>query len=269
MNQLEKKILRWQKKPSERRADGVFIVEGIKMIRELPKERLQAVAASDSFMKENRFAVSDLEKYCLQDKKAAFIVVSDADYARLSDTKSPQGILAVMKAYDYTAEEIVRAEDGLFIFLENLQDPGNLGTILRSAEAAGADGVILNENCVDPYNPKVIRATMGSFFRMKFAVVQDMTAFTRRVREDGAAVYAAHLKGTASYDEADYGGRTVLLVGNESKGLSDALSNEATALIRIPMEGKVESLNAAMAATILMFEAARQRRKKGRYNPRT
>ena len=262
MNQLEKNILRWQKKPSQRRSDGVFIVEGIKMIRELPLERLTAVAASDSFMKEHRFQISELEKTC-KSQKLPFVVVPDGDYERLSDTKTPQGILAVVRAYDYTAEEILKKEKGLYLALESLQDPGNLGTILRSGEAAGVDGLILNESCVDLYNPKVIRATMGSFFRMKFAVTKDLPGLVQRFREDGGAVYAAHLKGEKSYEQADYTGKTMILIGNESKGLTDALTKEASELVRIPMAGKVESLNAAMAATILMFEAMRQRRNAG------
>lgn len=259
MNQLEKNILRWQKKPSSRREDRVFIVEGIKMIRELPEERLLAVVASSGFMKENRFRVSDLEKHCLREKKD-FLVVSDQEYARLSDTKSPQGILAVLRSYEDTAAEILQKENGLFVFLENLQDPGNLGTIMRSAEAAGADGVILNENSVDPYNPKVIRATMGSFFRMKFAVTPDLQETVRAFRKTGGTVYAAHLSGVKSYDAVPYTGKSAILIGNESRGLSEQISKEAGTLIRIPMAGKVESLNAAMAATILLFEAMRQRR---------
>ncbi len=260
MNRLEKDILRWQKKPSARREDGVFIVEGIKMIQELPRERLRCLVCSDSFMKENRFRISELEKHCVREKKAEFLVVSDQDYARLSDTKSPQGILAVLRAYEYSAEEILQKENGLFVFLENLQDPGNLGTILRSSEAAGADGIILNENSVDPYNPKVIRATMGSFFRMKFAAVKDLPESIRDFRKAGGAVYAAHLSGEKSYDAVSYGGKSAILIGNESKGLSDQVSKEADTLIRIPMAGQVESLNAAMAATIILFEAMRQRR---------
>ena len=260
MNQLEKNIRKWQKKPSERRKDGVFIVEGIKMVGELPRERLKAVVASDSFMKENRFRISELRDYCEKKKKLPFQVVSDADYALLSDTKSPQGILAVLEAFNYTADEILKKDRGCFVLLENLQDPGNLGTIIRSAEAAGIDGIILNENCVDCYNPKVIRATMGSFFRMKFAVVPDLAEVVRRIKSLGGTSFAAHLKGTLSYDRADYTGMTAILIGNESKGLSDSLSKEAGVLVRIPMQGKVESLNAAMAATILMFEAMRQRR---------
>ncbi len=259
MNQLEKNILRWQKKPASRKEDRVFIVEGIKMIRELPEERLLCLVASSGFMKENRFRVSDLEKHCNREKKE-FLVVSDQEYARLSDTKSPQGILAVLRAYDYTEKEILEKKNGLFVFLENLQDPGNLGTIMRSAEASGADGIILNENSVDPYNPKVIRATMGSFFRMKFAVSPDLTETVRNFRKTGGAVYAAHLMGEKSYDSVSYTGRSAVLIGNESKGLSRQISEEAGDLIRIPMAGKVESLNAAMAATIILFEAMRQRR---------
>ena len=260
MNQLEKNIIRWQRKPSERKKDGVFIVEGIKMALEVPVERLEAVVVSDSFIKENRFRIAGLEKACKKEKGIRFECIPDSDYKRLSDTKTPQGILAVLKAYDYTPEEILREENGFYVFLENLQDPGNLGTIIRSAEAAGCSGVILNENSVDPYNPKVIRATMGSFFRVKFAVTPDLRSLIREFREDGGTVYAAHLQGSVPYDQADYRKKCAVMIGNESKGLSDALTEAADLRVHIPMKGKVESLNAAMAATILMFESMRQRK---------
>ena len=259
MNTLIKDLIKWQKKPSRRREDGVFITEGIKMCRELPAERIIKVVASESFAKANPADIAWFRKQTAG-KKDGVIIVSDTDFQKASDTVTPQGIMAVAKAFSYDADELIAEENGLFILLEDLQDPGNLGTILRSSEAAGVSAVIMNETCVDIYNPKVIRATMGSFFRMKFAVVPDLKETVRKISESGGACYAAHLKGTDSYDHADYTGKTAFLIGNESKGLTDELADAADRYIKIPMYGQVESLNAAMAATILMFEAARQRR---------
>ncbi len=260
MNQLAKDIMKWQKRSSKRHEDGVFIVEGIKMFREIPAERLKHIVVSDSFAKQNQKEVRDAEKTAKTVPGCTFEIVSDDQYARISDTKTPQGVLAVVESYRYRAEDLLKEENGLFILLENLQDPGNLGTILRSSEAAGVTGIIMNRECVDIYNPKVIRATMGSLFRMRFAIVDDLKPVLHAIRERGGKSYAAHLKGAVDYDLPDYKATTAFMIGNESQGLSDALSEAADGYIKIPMQGKVESLNAAMAATILMYEAARQRK---------
>ncbi len=149
----------------------------------------------------------------------------------------------------------------LFIILEDIQDPGNLGTIFRTAEAAGADGVIMSSWTADIYNPKTIRSTMGSVYRVPFFHVDQMEEAVRRLQKAGVAVYAAHLGGTAAYDACDYQKSTAFLIGNEAKGLREETAACADARITIPMAGKVESLNAAVASSILLFEAARQRRK--------
>ena len=166
-----------------------------------------------------------------------------------------------MRFYEYTAEDLLASGNGLFVVLEDLQDPGNAGTIIRSAEAAGASGVIFSADSVDPYNSKVIRATMGSFFRVPFAVSQDLKQVADRIRSMGGKSYAAHLQGASDYDTSDYRGLTAFFIGNESRGLTDACAACCDERIRIPMLGKVESLNAAQAATILLFEAASQRRR--------
>ena len=261
MNERLKKIRDYQRKAGARREAGVFVAEGLKQARELPKERLVSLVISEGFFRDHP-AESEELKEMAGEAKATFDLVSDNDFSRLSDTKSPQGVLAVLRTFDYTPEEILGTEDGLFLLLENLQDPGNVGTILRAGEAAGVSGVILSAGGADPYNPKVVRAAMGSLFRMKFAVTGDLSKVVREIQKRGGKVYAAHLKESVSYDRNDYTGAAAFLIGNESKGLSEALTEAADSAVKIPMEGEVESLNAAMAATILMFEASRQRRAK-------
>ena len=149
----------------------------------------------------------------------------------------------------------------LLMILEDLQDPGNLGTILRTGEGAGVTGIILSKNSVDIYNPKVIRSTMGSVYRMPFyytsSIQEEILPWLREKKITG---YAAHLEGKNSYDQEDYTKGTAFFIGNEGNGLSRELSQKADIWIRIPMEGQVESLNAAMASGILMYEASRQRR---------
>lgn len=168
--------------------------------------------------------------------------------------------MALCRQFPDRKESLLDTGDGMFVVLEGIQDPGNLGTIFRSAEAAGLSGIIMDENTCDVYNPKVVRATMGAIFRVKFMVSSDLLKTVEEIKQKGGQVFAAHLEGSIPYDEADYHGLSAILIGNEGNGLSDTITAAATTRIRIPMEGKVESLNAAMAATILMYEAKRQRK---------
>ena len=147
-----------------------------------------------------------------------------------------------------------------FIVLDNLQDPGNMGTIVRTAEAAGVHAVFMSQDCVDIYNPKTFRSTMGSSFRMPFIYIEDIPNLLDIFRKNGVKSYAAHLNGEKFYDQEDYRQGTAILIGNEGNGLRDEVTEKADFLVKIPMQGKVESLNAAIAASVLMFEVFRQRR---------
>ena len=133
--------------------------------------------------------------------------------------------------------------------------------MMRTAEAAGATGVLMSRDTVDLFNPKTVRATMSAIFRVPFLYTDDLTGEMRALRDDyGVRIFAAHLKASRPYDEINYSGPCAFLIGNEGNGLSDAAADTADARIHIPMKGRIESLNAAMAAGILMFEASRQRR---------
>ena len=132
--------------------------------------------------------------------------------------------------------------------------------ILRTAEGAGVNGILMSRDTVDIFNPKTIRSTMGSVYRVPFLYVEDICETVRKLKNKGISAYAAHLKGTGSYDEQDYTKGTAFLIGNEGNGLTDELADLADTYIRIPMYGKVESLNAAIASAVLMYEAQRQRR---------
>ncbi|MCI9065935.1 MAG: RNA methyltransferase [Lachnospiraceae bacterium] len=245
-----------RKKERDRR--GLFVVEGPKMFGEAPMERIERVYLAQSA------AAQMYEKYGDRLSGLSCETVSDEVFVKMSDTKTPQGILCLVRQQHYNIEEILREnkeKQMLFIILEDIQDPGNLGTIFRTAEAAGADGVIMSSWTADIYNPKTIRSTMGSVYRVPFFHVDQMEEAVRRLQKAGVAVYAAHLGGTAAYDACDYQKSTAFLIGNEAKGLREETAACADARITIPMAGKVESLNAAVASSILLFEAARQRRK--------
>lgn len=251
-NSQMKYIMQLNKKSKTRWEQRVFVAEGIKMCLEAPRDQIQAVYVSQSFLE-------DLEKQKLLEGYS-YEVVSDKVFQTVSDTKTPQGILSLVKMPEYTLEEAVGKKTPHLLILESIQDPGNLGTMLRTGEGAGVTGIIMNKTTVDIFNPKTIRSTMGSLFRVPFYITEDLPGTLRELKQRGIALYAAHLKGTMAYDQPDYTGPCGFLVGNEGNGLSQEIADLADTYIRIPMEGKVESLNAAIAATLLMYEVNRQRR---------
>lgn len=249
-----KNVIALVKRSRERRQQGLYVVEGIRMFEELPKTQIQKVYVSESFYKQKeRKKIVDETPYEL---------VSDEVLKAMSDTQSPQGILALAKQYHYEIEDVLPKDKPSFVMiLETIQDPGNLGTILRAGEGAGITGVVMDANTVDIYNPKVIRSTMGSIYRVPFVYVDDLKDAIKNLKDKKIKLYASHLKAEHSYEEEDYLSSVGFLVGNEASGLSDEISALADAYIKIPMCGKVESLNAAVASSVLMFETARQRRK--------
>lgn len=248
------------KKKKVRDADSVYVVEGIRMFKEVPLEELKEVYVSESFYKKERNVIEEV----LKDSRIKPELVTDTVYAHISDTKSPQGILCVVRRKAYTLERIMGAPEKHphMIVLEHLQDPGNLGTIFRTAEAAGVTGIILDKECVDIYNPKTIRSTMGAIYRVPFVYVDDLHEAINQLKEKDISVYAAHLQDSVDYDEPDYTKGCAFLIGNEGNGLTKETADLADSYIKIPMAGQVESLNAAVAATVLMFEVSRQRRHK-------
>ena len=284
-------VVNLRKKAKERSAQDVFLVEGIRMFREIPKQLVKEVYVSEHFLarEENRRE----NERALRAAGVPFEIVSDAVFEKMADTKTPQGVIAVVGQLHYSFEDLLengerkgrdqsdgtawlaspgyREERGqgktgrmeasapLLLILENLQDPGNLGTILRSSEGAGVTGILLSSDCVDLYSPKVIRSTMGSAFRVPFLYTDDLHGRIRQMKEKGVRLYAAHLKGTKQYTQPDYTGPCGFLIGNEGNGLTDATAALADDYIRIPMQGRVESLNASVAASLLAYEALRQR----------
>lgn len=244
------------KKKKERDEAGVYVVEGRRMFAEAPEEEIKEVYVSESFMKQFGQEPGIADKL----KGAGYEVLSDDLFRYVSDTQTPQGVMCIMARRSCSLKEVMSGEMPFLLFIEELQDPGNLGTMIRAGEGAGITGVVLSEDSVDIYNPKTIRSTMGSVFRIPFCYVPDIRAAVNEAKEAGLAVYAAHLKGERSYDEPDYRRGCGIIIGNEGAGISDRVSEAASELIRIPMKGRVESLNAAVAATVIMYEVARQRR---------
>ena len=218
-----KELAKLQKKSRLRDEKGIFLVEGPRMTEEIPAERIEKVYASESFAKKN--------KEFLEKLQAPVELLTDSVFAYVSDTKTPQGILAIVKRLNYTMNDLMQVKNQKaphLVVLDNLQDPGNLGTV----------------------------------FRMPFLYVEDLPEKIKELQKESIKTYAAHLRGENAYDEEDYTTGCAFLIGNEGNGLRDEVADCADCLIRIPMEGEAESLNAAVAAAVLMFEAGRQRRKK-------
>lgn len=256
-NQRVKRLVNLMKKRKARDEEGVFLIEGIRMFREVPPGQLKEVYVSESFYNKKKGSMEDV----LKNSDIRPEILSDTVYAYVSDTKTPQGILCVVRQMTYTLEQAAGGENVHILVLDSLQDPGNMGTVIRAAEGAGVSGIIMSSECVDIYNPKTIRSTMGSVFRMPCFRTADLKETIKWLKGRGVHTYAAHLDAKLSYDEADYRKRCAFFIGNEGNGLREEVAQMADTYIHIPMEGQVESLNAAAAAAVLMFEAARQRRR--------
>lgn len=257
-NPRVKELVKLNKDVRLRRQRDVFVVEGIRMLRELPPERVEELYLSESAY---RAYCGELDE--LGFGLSSLHILSDSVFTTVSQTKTPQGCMAVVRRFHYELEDIVgRLDDELYLVLDAIQDPGNLGTIIRSAEAAGAAAVIIGAGSCDPYNPKAVRSTMGALLRVPFVVCGSVSETCEAIdvlKGLGAVVYGAHLDGDCLYD-VHFPRRTALLIGNEGNGLCREVAATADRLLRIPMEGSVESLNAAVSAGILSYEVLRQRK---------
>ncbi len=246
-----KQVTQLMQRAKVRNERDLFVIEGVKLFEEAPKERIREVYLSESFYEKWE------DKALLQGH--AYEIVSDDVFQKMTDTVHPQGILCTVAQFHDTLEDMMQGANPLLLIGENLQDPGNLGTLIRTGEGAGVDGVILTRESVDLYNPKVIRSTMGSIFRMKTIYIEDIVQVLGQLQEAGVRVYAAHLSGMTYYTDTNFQGPTAFLIGNEARGLEECTAQQANDYVKIPMSGQVESLNAAMAAGLLVYEARRQR----------
>lgn len=246
-----------QKKAKARNEQGLFVVEGSRMFEEARASQLLVRAyMSESFYQDK--AKSPEFFHGIE-----YEVVADSVFNNVTDTMSPQGIMGTVKKPEYLLNQILEDNEVFILLLEDIRDPGNLGTIIRTAEAAGVTGIVLNRSCADILQPKVVRSTMGSIYRVPYIVVDDFVGTLAALRTEGFKLYAAHLSGLSYDAKGSFLGKCGLLIGNEANGLSKEAADLADNLIKIPMEGQVESLNAAIAAAILMYEVARQRRMAG------
>ena len=255
-----KQLVQWQTKAKERKRDKVFVAEGIKMLEEAPTDWIRDIYLTEELAGKLQNSTEQKDKMLWQKiKLMGFETVTKEVMKKAADTQTPQGALTVLRQPKHDLNELLSAETGMYVVLEDLQDPGNLGTIMRTGEGAGVTGVIMSKETVDIFNPKTIRSTMGSVYRVPFIYVETLSEVLAKMHEKGIFTYAAHLKGEAYYDSFSFEKPTAFLIGNEGNGLKKETADLADFYLKIPMEGKVESLNAAIAASLLMYETHRQR----------
>lgn len=264
-NSLVQSLQRMKKKRGREESGGYFI-EGLRSVREgiLSSAELQQLVVSESFIGSPAF--QDIRSLCsstyTKDVELLISVVSDRIYTKITELESPQGIGAIFTTPRISLEELTEQPGCChLILLENLQDPGNMGTIIRTADAAGVDGILCTKGCVDPYNAKVLRSTVGSIFHLPLVFLEGGKTpeeTTRFLQGRGFRVLAAHPRSKVQYFEEDLTGKTVIVIGNEANGISEAMRDACDSLITIPMPGKAESLNASVAASLMMYEVVRQ-----------
>ncbi|MFA5839051.1 MAG: RNA methyltransferase [Candidatus Margulisiibacteriota bacterium] len=186
---------------------------------------------------------------------------SQKEYNELTGVETPQGILAVVKEQSYQLNDVIKAGNPLVVFCIDVQDPGNLGTIIRTADAVGASGVVLSKGTVDLYNPKVIRSTMGSLFHLPIVQDVEVEAAITFFKQHKIKLVAADLTGEKSHFALKYDCPLAVLVGNEGAGLSSEYSALCDEKVKIPMPGRAESLNVSVSTAVILYEAVRQRLK--------
>ncbi len=231
-----------------------FIVEGIKLIQEAIEEnaKIKMIIVCEECMKEECIE----QKLLYQIAKYDCIYVSEKVFSTITDVKTPQGMLAVIEM-ENTEEKIKFDEDIIFV-LDGVQDPGNLGTILRTIDSVGLSQIIVSKDTVDAYNPKVVRSTMGAIFRVKVIESQDLIRTLRNIKKHRFEILATSLETTEDIYDVDYN-KKVIVIGNEANGISNEILQLADIKAKIPMFGKTESLNAAVATSVIAYEYVRRK----------
>ncbi len=242
------RLLRSLRDRKGREAEGMFLVEGEKLIGEALDCGLdigELIADDDHAAAAEAFAARGARAH----------LAPRSLLESVCDTRTPQGICA---AFALPAPVPTDRLPDRVVALDGTQDPDNVGTIWRTADAAGFQGMLFGGGCADPLSPKVQRAAMGSGFRVPFAHADDLPAALADLAGRGYGIVASDLRGQDFYARPDPGPRFVLVIGNEARGISDATRAAATMLVKLPMRGGAESLNAAVAAGIMMYELMRE-----------
>ena len=252
-NEIIKSIRKLREK-KYRDLENCYIIEGIKLISEAIEAgaRIRKIVVCEECINEDEIAKEVLYEIAKYD----MVSVTKKIFETLSEVKTPQGIIAVVEKQS-TTSQIDYSQD-IIVALDGLQDPGNLGTILRTADSANLKQIILSKNSVDVYNSKVVRSTMGAIFRINIIEVENLPETLKEIRKNKFKVMVTALDGKKSIYEADYS-KKVIVIGNEANGVSEEVKKLADEKVIIPMLGKAESLNASVAASIIIYEYVRRK----------
>ena len=251
------KNIRKLKEKKYRDLENSYIIEGIKLIKEAIVEKAKI---KQIVMCENYTDNEEIDKETLYEiAKYNLIYVTEKVLNLITDVKTPQGIIAVIEKNNIknTINQIDYSQD-IIIALDDLQDPGNLGTILRTVDSANLNQIILSKNSADPYNPKVVRSTMGAIFRINIIEVEDLQETLKEIQKNKFKLMVTALDAENSIYNVDYN-KKVIVIGNEANGVSKEIQGMADEKVKIPMLGKTESLNASVASGIIIYEYVRRK----------
>ncbi|WP_250278675.1 TrmH family RNA methyltransferase [[Clostridium] colinum] len=252
-NKIIKDIIKLKQK-KEREKTGKFYIEGERIIDEIPSNiKIESYIFSEKFYNQ----ILNMEKY----KNSENIVVSDNIFKKISDTINPQGIMAICHIPKNDLKNIKIKDNSFFVILDRICDPGNMGTIVRTAEALGVDAIFLSKGCVNLYNDKVIRATMGSIFHIPIIENENVSILIEYLQNNNVDIVCTYLEGGEAPYNIDFKKSVAILIGNEANGVLEEYKNKANKLIKIPMVGNVESMNASISSAIIFYEVLSQRLK--------
>ncbi len=251
------KQLRALSESRERKKEQAFLIEGVKMVEEALRDSLgvRMVVASPSLMQHHGKGVLKLAEH----RSVEVLWISERLMDSLAESKTPQPVMAVVAMKAYSEQGLLANNAGLIVMAHQLQDPGNLGAIIRTAEAVGASGVAITSNTVDTFNPKTIRASMGSILRVPIVHSTDASAFIMACKQKGFQTVAMVLTGRTTHFDIDLRKPTVMVLGQEGAGLPQDIMAGIDLQVRIPMASTIDSLNVATAAAVVLYEAFRQR----------
>jgi TrmH family RNA methyltransferase len=260
-NNQKKFIKSLKQSKSFRYKNKRFFIEGFRSVCEALNSdyKIDYIVVSKPFL--NRFG-DDFNQQVVSIRPDVKIFQATRQiYDEISDTVTPQGIMAVVEMKSFSNYTFLK-KDFLIVALDMLADPGNMGTVIRTADAAAADAVIAGKGCVDVYNSKVLRSTMGSIFHLPIILSDDLVSTLLYLKGQGGKVVTTHLDANRYYSEIDLTGPTILVMGKEDEGVSKEVSDISDESIKIPMPGNAESLNVSVASGVILFEAVRQRMRK-------
>lgn len=246
------------KQKKYRDANGLFLIEGIRLVEEALESGtpIETVLVQDEVLPTGKL---DEIVNSSQSRQLELIEVNQAVIDQIADTKTPQGVIAIGRVFEHEIQGLIeKKENPLYVIADRIQDPGNLGTIIRSADAVNATAVFVGTGSVDLYNPKVVRATMGSLFHLPVAEVS-LHELIPLLKTNAIRVIGTEAETGDSLFTADFSGGTAIVIGSEAHGISEEIRQEIDSFLSVPMPGKAESLNAAIAASVILYEALRQR----------